>query len=402
MPRGRERAVLISFPMPSRNAFLVLLLVLSGCAPGDLALRAGGGAPNYEESDPLGDDDDDAAGDDDDDTGYGPEVYNLDPAPGSSDHHYRRPLFVVFNGEAAGTTISVLGPEGIVPTALRWSEDGSRVWIHPEPRLAPDSEYTVTIGLGSQNQSYSFATSRVGLLDEGVGLTGGVHALDVTDLEVQSPAGLGANTELYAAGSLLLGVGDVEPSSGVPLTLGVGAEDGGNWTQDSCSVAAPVQAEEGLELTDALVQGSVNLLSFTIGDAPIEIEGAAVEFDFLPDGEGLSELSLSGWVTEESVEALLGTDSGCELVEGSSEAVCVPCPSEDGLCVLLELGGIHGTRVDVDLTPVTPAELDSCPDGPTAYLGCSSSPGGASGLALLFAFAGLALRRRATPQGAGA
>ncbi len=401
MPRGRERAVLISCPMRSKSTLIALLLaLLTGCAGADMALRSGGAAPDYEEGDPLGDDDDDAAGDDDDGTpNYGPEVYNLDPAPGTDDHHYRQPLLVVFNGEATGTSITVLGPDGVVPTALRWGNQGSRVWIHPEPRLAPDSEYTVTIGLGSQNQSYSFSTSRIGLLDEGASLTGSVYALDLAGLSLASPSGLGANTELYAAGSLLLAVGDVEPSSGVPLTLALGTEDGGNWSQDACAVAAPVAAEEALELSDALVSGSVNSLSFTVGDALVEVEDADVEFDFLPDGAGVSELEIDGWVRESSLEALFDTDSGCELVEGLSEAVCAPCPSEDGLCVEVSLGGIHGARVDVELSPVSPEQTDSCPEGPTAYLGCSSSPAGASLWAVLLALVGLLGRRRLAPQG---
>lgn len=403
MPLGWERAVLQSPVMRSMLIACVLLLGLfgAGCAEQSLVRATGNEAtPEYEADDPLGSDEVDYGGGNDDGVTGGvetPDIYNLDPAPDSVTHHYRRPLSIVFTEEASGTSLTVTGPTGApIPTEMIWSDDGSRVWVHPQPRLQPNTEYGVLIGGGGQPLGYRFTTSQVGLLDEGVELVGKVYALDLEGLELAIPSGVGLSTDLATAGSPLLQIGDIA-SDQATLSIGLGFEDAGNWNQDACSEAGPITVDEDIALTDALFTGESNLLTFPLGGALVQLEEATMAFDVLPAGDGISELALDGWLRLDSLDALFGTDAGCELVSTLEGAGCEPCPNGDSQCVYVSLGGVSGLEVDVDLTPVTSAELDACPQGPTAFLGCSAV-GASSGslLALLLACVAVGFRRRRT------
>ena len=404
MPLESERAVQMISMMRSILPTLVLLLLGllgAGCAEQSLARAMGNEAPpEYEADDPLGGDEADygSGDDDDDDDGVeAPDIYNLDPAPDSVTHHYRRPLSVVFTEEASGTSVTITGPTGApVPTEMSWSDDGSRVWIHPQPRLEPNTEYGVFIGSGGQPLGYRFTTSPIGLLDEGVELGGRVYALDLDGLELAIPSGLGSNTDLAAAGSPLLQIGDAADGQAT-LSIGLGFEDDGNWNQDACAEAGPVSADEDITLTEALLTGEPDVLTFPLGGALVQLEEATVAFDVLPAGDGISELALDGWLRLDSLDALFGTDAGCELVSALEGTGCEPCPSGDSQCVYVSLGGVSGLEVDAELTPVTSAELDACPQGPTAFLGCSAAGAGSGSLvALLLASVAVGFRRRRT------
>ncbi|MCO4768660.1 MAG: hypothetical protein KDA24_01425 [Deltaproteobacteria bacterium] len=360
--------------------------------------RSGGeAAPEYDGGDPLGDDDDAGNDDDDDatDTEGIPQIYNLDPGPGTLTHHYRLPLSIVFTDEAAGTAIAVYGPDGLtVPTETVWVEGGSRAWVHPEPRLEPNTEYTVAVGLGAAPLSYTFSTSPIGLLNPGVELSGRVYGLDTSAMTVVAPLGLGSSSDFAPAGDTLLQIADVGDPS-VVLNVGLGVDDAGNWSQDVCAAAGPAVIEGDLGIEAALVSGGGDLLSFSLGGAEVLFEDPLLEFDVLPFGDGVSELELSGWLRVSSLNELLDTDSACEMVDALDAGACQSCPVGDGLCVWTELRGGNGVETDTTLLPVGPSELDACPEGPTKFLGCSTHGARGGGLlALALASLGIAFRRR--------
>jgi len=364
-----------------------------------LLYRGGGGgdfAPEYDAEDPLGDDDDN---DDDAGTGEsvggGPEILNLDPSPEASSHHYRAPLFVAFTAEASGTNIAVYDDEGVLlPTDENWSSDGNRVWITPQPRLEPDSQYSVEIELGTQLLVFDFRTSTIGLLDDGVDLTGAVFSMDLSTITVESPAGLGPIQDPLSPRVPLLQLGDIVYGE-TNLTFGLGVDEAGSYAQDLCTRAGQVMADGDVTLSQALVDADVELLSFQVGDATIEVEQAVLQFDVLPAGNGLTELNLSGYVRATSLNTLLGTDASCELIAGSSTGACEPCLLGDGECIWTELSGISGERVDLNLDIAVTPESDGCPEDAVAPFGCSAQGDGAASLiALLFSTLLVGYRRR--------
>lgn len=358
--------------------------------------RTGGdSAPEYHAGDPLGDDDDDGGDDDEQTDTSGPGVLNLDPSPDATDHHYRSPLSVTFTAEASGTSITIYDSEGsTLPTEETWHDDGSRVWIEPQPRLDPDSNYAVEIALGGQVLAFEFRTSRVGLLDDEVDIAGAVFSLDLSTVTVSSPGGLGSNADPLASRVPLLQLGDAI-YGGTSLKLGLGTNDAGDHTQDLCSPVGSVMADGGVTLDQALVTADVELLAFQLGDATVELEQALLEFDVLPAGEGLTQLGIAGYLRATSLNTLLDTDAACELVAGSSTGVCELCPLGDGECLWTEFGGISGDRIELALDTEAWPEVDGCPEGTTTFLGCSTQgEGGANLLALLFSAIVLGYRRR--------
>lgn len=361
---------------------LALLALLTGCAD-SLAVRSGG-EPDYNESDPLaGDDDDlvgdddDIAGDDDDDDGVG--LVNLDPAPGSSDHHYRRPLLIVFDTEASGAEVALADDYGVaVPHTLEWNEARTRVWIHPVSWLEPDSTYSVSIALGSLQQSYLFSTSHVGVLDvEPEALVGLTWGLQLGDARVLAPSDLGAASTFELAGAPLLGLQALSPA--ISLEMGMGVEDQDSWSQDACSTAGVVETPFALE--GAYLSAEPELLTLHAGHTSVTLEAASVAADVLPDGSGLAELELSGWLHEASLGDLLETPYPCEALAAGSSSACEPCPASTGSCVWVEVDGISALEVQVDIEPVGPSQVDACPEGPTRWIGCSAA--GAPGASLL-------------------
>ena len=374
--------------------FFLIMLLASSCSVG-VSLDRSGGAPTYEDGDPLGDDDDDDAGGDDDDAS-GAGILNLDPAPDSTGHHYRTPLSATFTEVAGGTAITLFDAYGaVVPTELSWNADDTRVWIWPQPRLEPDSDYSVEIVIGGQLLNYAFATSRVGLLDDDVDPTGAVYSLGFESLRVLSPSGLGTNTQPASDVSPLVQIGEASPSA-TSLSFGLGHDDAGNWFQDECATAGPIQTSGALTTRDALISGAPGLLAFPLGDAWMELELADLAFDVSPDGESLVEFEVSGWLREASLNALLGSESGCELVASASESVCETCPDSGGVCLWTDLVGISGTQVPVQLDAAFVPEEAACPEGSPSYPGCATQGAGTGGwLALLLAGLALRFRRRA-------
>lgn len=364
-------------------ALLALLTLLTGCA--DSLVARAGGEPDYSESDPLAGDDDDMAtgddddipGDDDDDDGVG--LVNLDPAPGSSDHHYRQPLLIVFDTEASGAEVALADDYGVaVPHTLEWNDARTRVWIHPVSWLEPDSTYSVSIALGSLQQSYLFSTSHVGVLDvEPESLVGSTWGLQLGDARVLAPSDLGAASTFELAGAPLLGLQAVSPS--VSLEMGMGVEELDTWSQDGCSTAGAVDTP--FELDGSYLSAAPELLTLHAGHTSVTLEAAWVATDVLPDGSGLAELELSGWLHESSLGDLLETPYPCEALAAGSSSACEPCPSTVGSCVWVEVDGVSAVEVQVELESVSPSEVDACPEGPTQWIGCSAS--GARGTSLL-------------------
>ncbi len=399
MPRGWEWPVLRTRPMRAHAHLVLLLLALaaSGCARALSLDRADGAAPAYENSDPLGNDDDQAGDDDDGGGSVDVGILNLDPAPDASDHHYRAPISATFTESAIGTSITVVDESGAtVPIELSWNADSTRVWIWPQPRLTPDRGYSVELLLGGQLLAYSFRTSRVGLLDPGTELQGATYALDLRAMRLLSPEGLGSNVQPSAEASPVIHIVDADPYS-TQLEFGLGYGDAGNWSQDSCAVSGAVTTDGSILRDAAYVAGDVDILGFPLGGASVQLEQASVAFDIEPDGEGLVALGLSGWLKEASLGALLGSDAACELVASSASDSCAPCPSGSGLCLWVDLDGVRGDRIGLQLDTELLPDGDGCPEGLTAYPGCSlGDRSGGTWIALLLAALGVAFRRRAS------
>ena len=384
-------------------AALLALGLLSGCAD-SLMFRgaspeAAEAPPDYQGEDPLADDDDDAAGDDDDDTGGGgnevAELLNIDPAPGSDDHHYRRPIVISFTESATGTSFALF--EGAAPVALdvSWDDDATTCTLTPD-RLAPNTTYTMEVDLYGQGQAWTFTTSGVGELEvDPSTLDQATFVLDIESASLLSPPGLGA----LSANATQNGAPAVQvefASSGTErftLQAGLVADADGDWSQDPCASAQGIAIDEDFQRSDAFFSAAGDSMSFYLGSALVQTEEAWVEGDFSADGESLVEVDVGGWVVADSLDELSSGMDVCATLADTLGTPCVQCPTSDGQCAWFEIEGISGTRVNLDIEDI---QDGTCTDGDeTVWLGCSTvARHGATPLLLLLGLLAMAVRRR--------
>ena len=383
---------------------------LVGCEDGAMRIAiapqaADGAPPDYNNEDPLADDDDDASGDDDDDDGAGADVaelLNIDPAPGTDTHHYRRPITIAFTSDATGASFDLFTDGYPVAFDLQWNDDWTACSLVPQPRLEPDTTYTVEVELYGQGQAWTFSTSAVGLLQiEESPLDDSTFVLDTSSASVVSPAGLtslGASAEITGALALQVQFSDTVDYSRFSTVAGLVVDNGDDWEQDFCAGAQTVAIDDGFQRERAFFSASGDDLSLYIGSTLVQAEMGWIEGDFGPTGETLVEVQASGWLTAESLDSLAGGQDGCEILDELLGASCQQCPQTDGQCAWFDIQGVSGARADLAIEGVAPADLDSCDEGGTAWIGCSAAGGSAPApraLALLAGLLGItAVRRR--------
>ena len=382
------------------------MLVLGGCSESvfrsGIPPQADESGPGYRGEDPLAnDDDDDAAGDDDDGTGGSDvaEILNIDPAPGSSDHHYRRPLRIAFTANAVGTSLSLFAEGVPVPHELSWDADWTTCTMTPLPRLDPATTYTVEVDLYGQGQAWTFTTSDVGLLQsEPASLDAATFVLDTTSAAIVAPAGLGSlGASATLAGSPAVQLTFVPGPDYNRFTMRSGLVTGneGDWDQDGCASAGSVSIDDDFRREDAFFSASGDSMGFWLGSTLVEVEDAWIEGDFGPDGQSLQEVDVSGFVLASSLDSLSGTEDGCALLSDLLGADCVPCPQADGQCAWFDIEGLSGARSDAQIDDV---DGGACSEADvTVWLGCSAAGQGAAdprALLALIGVLGFAVRRR--------
>jgi MYXO-CTERM domain-containing protein len=383
---------------------------LGGCAEAGLRTAlvpqaADGSPPDYNGEDPLADDDDDDASGDDDDDGAGgdvAELLNIDPAPGTDTHHYRRPITITFTADASGASFDLFADGAPVAHELSWNEDWTACSLDPLPQLEPDTTYTVEVELYGQGQAWTFSTSSVGLLQiEESTLNGSTFVLNTSSASVVSPAGLtslGANADISGALALQVQFSDTVDWSRFSAVAGLVSESGDDWEQDLCAGAQAVGVEGGFQRERAFFSASGDELSLYIGSALVQAEMAWIEGDFGPVGTTLVEVQASGWLRAESLDSLAGGQDGCDVLDELLGASCQQCPLTDGQCAWFDIEGVTGTRTDLGLEDVEATDFDACDEGGTEWIGCSTAGGSAPGPRLLVLLAGLlgitAVRRR--------
>lgn len=386
---------------------MTAMLAIAGCADEALNLaippQARADGPDYNGEDPLADDDDDdMAGDDDDGGGSDvAELLNIDPAPGSSDHHYRRPITIAFTSDASGVSFGLFSSGGPVDHEITWNTDWTLCSITPLPRLEPDTTYSVEVDLYGQGQAWTFTTSSVGLLQiEQATLDEATFALDTSAASVLAPAGLAAlNSTAAFSGTPAVSFLFSDPGTWTRFSMRTGlfAEGGETWEQDFCAGSEAIDVDDDFQLERAFFTASGETMSFYLGSTLVQAESAWIEGDFGPTGETLVEVQMSGWLASESLDALTGQD-GCGLLGELLSTTCEPCPSSDGQCAWFSVVGLSGARTDVPLEEVSASTIDNCDGGGTTWLGCSSAGGGAPSPQVLLLLTGLlgigAVRRR--------
>ncbi len=389
---------------------LSALIGLGGCAEAGLRTAlapqaADGAPPDYNNEDPLADDDDDddATGDDDDGAGGDvAELLNIDPAPGTDSHHYRRPITIAFTSDATGASFDLFTDGYPVAFDLQWNDDWTACSLVPLPRLEPDTTYTVEVELYGQGQAWTFSTSAVGLLQiEESTLNNSTFVLDTSSASVVSPAGLtsvGASAEIAGALALQVQFSDTTDYSRFSTVAGLVVNDGDDWEQDFCAGAQAVAVADGFQRDRAFFSASGDDLTFYLGSTLVQAEMAWIEGDFGPTGDTLVEVQASGWLTAASLDSLAGGQDGCELLDELLGASCQQCPLTEGQCAWFDIQQLSGTRTDLAIEGVDAADFDACDEGGTAWIGCSAAGGGAPGSRVFALLAGLlgiaAVRRR--------
>lgn len=395
MSDGRKLVVLLVVLLP---------LLLVGCS---LALESGeSDAPQYRGTDPLGetandsdgslqgDDDDDAASDDDDVGGDdddaptgggvgGAAVVALDPAPDSSDHHYRRPVTVTFDGDGSSALFTLVGPgeqgtqQELPLLPAQWAEGGTEATIYPSAFLRPSSDYFVSIEQNDSVLEYSFSTSSIGTpLDAAVGLEGMTYSIVPSQAAVVAQAALA---------HLLAGMSpsfvwqwqfhSVQGHSELSVETGAAVLDVGVADTDWCTPTSSLLPQgAALTLDEAYFSGAVDSASFWLGDARIELEQVEVDGDFTADASSIEEVQLQGWLDSSGLASLLPLDSSlsgapptpCEWIQQRLEASCESCPSGVGECVWVHVESLSGVAQSQPLEPVDLNDSAHC-DGDDAF-----------------------------------
>ncbi len=342
------------FLTPSRASFPAVILValaLLGVGCSDLELSglnrgdSDSAPPAYEGDDPLDSsdtsgsgntstDDDDAGGeptDGVDETEGVPKLVETDPAPDSTEHHYRAPLSVTFDGNALGAEVVLEGPvdtetgvSEILPTTGEWNDSYTHLVVRPTQKLEPLTTYSVIVELAGAAYGYGFTTSDVGtpLVDDST-IDGQTYALSLDPISVYSPSGLEAFLAPLGSGALwLLNVqmapGDVEMGVDLAPTLPLSEEDVevGASEQDPCSTVTAVGGiEAAVSWSNPYFSSGAQLFELELGEHTLLLEEGLLDGDFTPDGQGMSNVGLQGWLRAESLGSMLGDSTVCTWME---------------------------------------------------------------------------------------
>ncbi len=369
----------------SKHLPLLPLALLVGCPDGGGQI-ATLEAPPYRETSAGADDDSTtgAPGDDDEsDTPYGVSLASLQPAPDSTDHLYRDPIVLTYTGDARGVGVQLYGPDREeIDVSVWWAADGTLCRVTPvSGALLPLTEYEAVVSFGASAQSWTFTTAALGSpMPSPYGVSGRTFALTFLDARFLTPAAL-APTLSTALGdrALLWTFVDVGQDDGDGASLGVDASVGSLagevWTQDGCATdAAITQSFGGMTLENPYFSRPSGELRVTVGAAELVIEDAEIDGDFTPDGQGIRDGGLRGWLRSSSADPLFGGEEGdaC-LAFVNLGASCEPCPSDPSTsCLRLEVDHVTGTGNDASLTEYADAD---CPDGPQPLFSCQTASG---------------------------
>jgi hypothetical protein len=397
-------------------SLLALGFILNGCDEAGMpsALQARGGGAEYDDGElpPLapGDDDDDAAtsaddddatNDDDSDPNYALDIVSIHPEPNTDTHHYRQPIVVGFNGYAAGVGVQVSNEDGdTLATIDTWNDDFTELTIQPyelydgSAFMQADHRYEVGVDIASTSLSWAFSTSTVGsqVIDTD-GLQGNTYAVDFSAARSTTTVLL-ADLIRQVQGPTWLWQIDLSEGN-IDFNSGVGTEDetdSDGFNQDLCAATGLVGG------ADADVDLVYNpYFASAPGDFKLWLDGVQIYFeegwidgDFLDDGTQLVEVGFRGWLREDSMEPLVGTNA-CSLLASHADLACEPCPSGAGQCAWVDIAGVSGVQTGLELAPVD-ADGDCADDEPMTVLTCSAA-GRSTGLWLLLPLAVLIRRR---------
>lgn len=362
--------------------WLLPLLLVTGCADQALvAMRDAEGADqtrydNAEQPYPTGDDGVAAGGDDDDaDPLETLGVLWTDPAPGSAEHHYRRPVRVGFDAYAAGARVRVLDAYGAeLPALVTWSADYGEATAWPLEIaggyaglwLAPSASYSVEVEVGGASLSWGFSTSAVGVAVDVDAATADAFALSFAAVRSDGLPALEA--ALVAQDGWRLQLRGVDGLYGV---------DAATADDDGCHPTRALLASPSVTVgPGAYFASTPGPLSLPLGGATLLLEQAEIDGDLGPDAASLVEVGVRGWLRADS----LPVADPCSWLAGHGGA-CQTCPSGDGDCQWIDLGGVSGVALDGALPPAADPDADCSADPGT--LGCATGGRGWSALALL-------------------
>ncbi len=321
-------------------------------------------------------------------------VKSLEPAPDSSDHHYRRPLNLRFTGDASDSVFRVRGPgqdgltEELTLMPAEWSEAGTVASVQPVAFLAPDTRYQVMIERDDSMFSYEFTTSSVGTpVAADVELSGLTYDVRIHGENVASPAGLAPHLDSLSADFAWLwqfhaGSDDAE----LRLETGAGLQGPEELSQDSCTPTASLfDADNALELTGSLFAAEASRAVLWLGAHPVVLQEVLVDGDFHSDATAISEVAISGWLEVGGLAPLLGAplvaDGGskapCDWVQAMLGASCESCPAGSEQCLWFALESLDGSLLDQALESVATNAPQLC-DGSDAFtssLSCALASG---------------------------
>lgn len=183
-----------------------------------------------------------------------------------------------------------------------------------------------------------------------VDLTDAAFTLDVSGLTVaDADPGLGTLVRLFFTRTPLIGFHDVSDDE-LTIRMGFTARGVEPVEQDPCTIT--------LELPPASRDG----LAIELGPVDVVFQGAAVDYEIVDltmsgvvsdDGQRLTQLTLSGEVDLRQVEALeFGTAENLCGSMADLELPCVPCDDGEATCARMQIEGITGSRVDVEVEAI--------------------------------------------------
>jgi hypothetical protein len=327
-------------------------------------------------ADPVGDDDDAASG--------GVNIFELVPAPDSSDFFFRDDLTVEFTAAPDSATLVLVDAAGAdVAGTTSWNASGSKMTFDPGSDLAPSSDYVATITWSPTDFEpfvLSFSTDVYGSpVADPSGLVGEVFSLDLAGATFIEPPGLGG-----VLGGLIDGVGvlftllpesdfAVGAQPGIQMMGALGVGEGQDIAQDACTATLDWTAgEDGVlgTLDDTPASFEDPFLRLGPADLNLTISGVSArlkevnlvgvwhpdrrdfrggEFEALIDTRGLDNLF------EEGAEE--GTI--CDLAAETLGVDCVDCgaPNPGAFC-------LFGRAVDVSAERIDGLALEAiaCPD----------------------------------------
>lgn len=306
--------------------------------------------------------DDSGSGRDSDDTGPDDgcdvQVESTLPSQGAVDVYYRSIIEFHLNQRHLDATFTADFPG--VTTML----EGGEIWTYtPDPPLAPNTTYTISLDICSDETWLEFTTSELGSNPvEPLDLIGNPFLVAFDDARFVKPPDVGSILQQYLSGLYLVPTAQDEHSIIMFGATTLADSD----LQAYCAPTAHLP-EGTFDEFGYFALGGGETHTLQVSGIDVDISNLTIEGSFAPDGSYFGGGRMTGMIDTRPLDTLVDEEAEegyiCDLAVGLG-MMCVPCPDGESYCMEIEIDQLVGNAEFTDVVEIAGTNCLGCLDGP--------------------------------------